>query len=245
MRYDHLTMSPVLILQHLSTDGPAYLGTWLRQEGVEHVVLNTAAGDEFPATMDGYAALAILGGEMSANDPLPSLRRAEGLIRDAMARQRPVIGHCLGGQLMARAMGAAVTASASPEVGWQPLQVASSDMARDWFGPHGLRHVFQWHEEAFALPDGATNLATSPACAHQAFAIGMHLAMQFHLEVDEEKLRRWAQLDTPDYRAQQQRHDTVQSGEQMCRAIEPHLRAQQALADRVYARWLGPVRRSS
>ena len=235
-------MSPVLILQHLSSDSPAYLGTWLRREGVAHVVKDTEAGHEFPASMDGYAALAILGGEMSANDPLPSLRRAEVLIRDAMARGLPVIGHCLGGQLMARALGSSVTASPAPEIGWQELEVADHAVARAWFGQHGPRHVFQWHEEAFGLPEGAVPLASSAACPHQAFAIGPHLAMQFHLEVDEDKLRRWAALDTPAYRAQQQRHDTVQSGEQMCQAMGRHLLAQQAMADRIYARWLAPVR---
>ncbi len=235
-------MSPVLILQHLSSDGPAYLGTWLRREGVAHVVRDTEAGQEYPASMDGYGALAVLGGEMSANDPLPSLRRAEGLILDAMERDLPVIGHCLGGQLMARALGSSVTVSPAPEIGWQGLHVADHDTARAWFGHHGSRHVFQWHEEAFGLPDGAVPLASSAACPHQAFAIGPHLAMQFHLEVDEEKLRRWATLDTPTYRAQQRRHDTVQSGVQMCLAMDPHMQAQQALADRIYARWLAPLR---
>jgi GMP synthase (glutamine-hydrolysing) len=234
-------MSPVLILQHLSTDGPAYLGTWLRCRQIAHVVLNTQAGDEFPVSMDGYSALAILGGEMSANDPLPSLRRAEVLIRDAMACERPVIGHCLGGQLMARALGAPVTVSPAPEIGWQPLQVADDDAARDWFGHVGPRQVFQWHEEAFGLPAGAVALASSAACPNQAFAIGGNLAMQFHLELDEEKLCRWAQLDTPTYRAQQHRHDTVQSGDQMCAAMPGHLPAQQALADRIYAHWLASV----
>lgn len=233
-------MPPVLILQHLSTDGPAYLGHWLRREGHAHVVMNTQAGDEFPASMDGYAALAVLGGEMSANDPLPSLRRAESLILDAMARGRPVIGHCLGGQLMARALGSPVTASLAPEIGWQTLQIADHDAAQDWFGHVGLRHVFQWHEEAFALPVGAVPLAGSAACPQQAFAIGPHLAMQFHVEVDEQKLRHWAQLDTPTYRAQQQLHPTVQSGPEMCAGIAEHLQAQQALAERIYARWLAP-----
>jgi len=235
-------MPPVLILQHLSTDGPAYLGHWLRREGVAHVVMNTQAGDDYPASIDGYAALAILDGEMSANDPLPSLRRAESLILDAMARGVPVIGHCLGGQLMARALGARVKRSPAPEVGWQTMQVADSEVARHWFGRVGPRQVFQWHEEAFDLPEGAVPLAGSTACPQQAFSIGTHLAMQFHVEVDEEKLRRWAQLDTPSYREQQQLHATVQSGTAMCAGIAEHLRAQQALAERLYARWLAPLR---
>lgn len=230
-------MKPVLILQHLSGDGPAYLGTWLRRQGLPIDVRNTEAGQDFPAHMDGHAALAVLGGEMSANDPLPSLRRAELLILDAMARGRPVIGHCLGGQLMARALGARIQRSPQPEVGWHAIRLFDAPQTRDWFGDADSATVFQWHEEAFELPPGALSLAGNAACPHQAFAIGPHLAMQFHLEVDEEKLRRWSLLDTEAYRAQQRVHATVHGGTAMRQAMALHLAAQHALADRVYARW--------
>ncbi|NWG74678.1 MAG: type 1 glutamine amidotransferase, partial [Rubrivivax sp.] len=88
-------MKPVLILQHLHEDGPAYLAQWLRERGVAVDLRNTEAGDAYPGTIADHAALAILGGRMSANDPLPSLRDAERLIVDAVARGRPVLGHCL------------------------------------------------------------------------------------------------------------------------------------------------------
>jgi len=230
-------MKPVLVLQHLSGDGPAYLGTWLRRQGLPFDLRNTEAGEDFPAHMDGHAALAVLGGEMSANDALPSLRRAELLILDAMARGRPVIGHCLGGQLMARALGARIVRSPLPEVGWHEATLFDTPATRDWFGDAGSATVFQWHEEAFELPPGAIALAGNASCPHQAFAIGPHLAMQFHVEVDEEKLRRWSMLDTEAYRAQQHEHATVHSGAAMRQAMALHLAAQQALADHVYARW--------
>ncbi len=235
-------MKPVLVLQHLSSDGPAYLGTWLRREGVPFEVRNSEAGEAYPEHMGGHGALAILGGEMSANDPLPSLRRAELLILDAMARGLPVIGHCLGGQLMARALGARVGPSQAPEIGWHAMRLQPGETARAWFGDAPAPTVFQWHEEAFELPAGAVPLADSPACACQAFALGPHLAMQFHVEVDAEKLRRWAALDSPQFRALQQRHTSVQRGEAMCAALSRWLPLQQALADRVYARWLMPLR---
>ncbi len=230
-------MKPVLILQHLSNDGPAYLGTWFARAAIRCEVRNAEAGEAYPASIEGYAALAVLGGEMSANDPLPSLRRAEALILEAMARGRPVIGHCLGGQLMARALGARVQRSPAPEIGWQPLQVHDHAEARRWFGAAGTQRVYHWHEEAFELPAGATALAGSVACPQQAFAIGPHLALQFHLEIDAEKLRRWSRLDTPAYRDAQRRHACVQSGAQMRAELPRHLPAHQALADRVYTQW--------
>lgn len=233
-------MKPVLVLQHLYNDGPAYLGSWLRNQGVPFEVLNAEGGQEFPAHVDDYAALAVLGGEMSANDDLPSLRRAELLILDAMARGRPVIGHCLGGQLMARALGATVGPSPAPEVGWHGI--ALQPQAQEWFGAAGHLTVFQWHEEAFALPAGAVSLAGNAACAHQAFAVGPHLGMQFHIEVDDEKVRQWARADHAAYRSLQQRHPTVHGGSRICDELPLQLPAHQAVADRLYARWLAPVR---
>jgi len=238
---DDLPMKPVLVLQHLSSDGPAYLATWMQRHGVPFEVRNADAGEVYPEHVDAYSGLAVLGGEMSANDPLPSLRRAEVLILEAMARGRPVIGHCLGGQLMARALGVRVGPSLAPEVGWHPMTLHDHPSARHWFGEDDLGPVFQWHEEAFELPAGAVRLASSETCTHQAFAIGPHLAMQFHVEVDEEKMRRWSELDSEAYRSLQQRHATVHSGPEMREGMAVHLSQQQALADRVYGRWLAGV----
>jgi GMP synthase (glutamine-hydrolysing) len=230
-------MKPVLVLQHLDADGPAYLGDWLRAQGIAADVRNAQAGDRFPERIDGHSALVVLGGEMSANDPLPTLRRAESLILQAMQRGRPVLGHCLGGQLMARALGARVGASPAPEVGWLAMDVADSAPARDWFGPEAQHAVFQWHYEAFDLPAGCHALAGSPACPHQAFAVGPHLAMQFHVEVDAEKLARWTADAGPRHAGAAVVHDSVHSIERMRRDSALHLQRQQALAARVYARW--------
>ncbi|MDE2397517.1 MAG: type 1 glutamine amidotransferase [Burkholderiales bacterium] len=232
-------MKPVLILQHLSADGPAYLATWLQRRGLPFDLRNSEAGHDYPESVETFGAIAILGGEMSANDELPSLRRAEALIRAALAAGLPMIGHCLGGQLIARALGARIAASPAPEVGWLPIEVADSALARAWFGPEAKPRVFQWHYEAFDLPPGAEPLASSPACPHQAFAIGSALALQFHLEADAEKLGRWANDLTPRYLEALARHPSVQDGDTMHAGTAAHLQAQEALADRIYERWLG------
>lgn len=232
-------MKAVLVLQHLDNDGPAYLATWLARSGVAFELRNTQAGQAFPASLAPYRALAVLGGEISANDELPSLRDAERLIREGIATGVPVIGHCLGGQLMARALGAAVRASPAPEVGWHEIRVHEHVQARAWFGAHDTTTVFQWHFEAFDLPAGAEALAQSAACPQQAFAIGPHLAMQFHVEVDAVKLAAWSSSQDPHFLRLQSTCATVQTGVAMRRDAPAALAAQQRLADRLYARWLG------
>lgn len=237
-------MKPILVLQHLTADDPAYLGTWLRERDLPHRVFNSEAGEVFPGSIDGYAGLAILGGEMSANDDLPSLRTAESLIVQAMAVHKPVIGHCLGGQLMARALGARVIDSPAVEIGWQPMRVAAGAEAERWFGSGRQSTVFQWHYEAFELPPQARLLCGSDACPNQAFSIGPHLAMQFHIEVDAPKLRRWAQEQSHRYVGALEQHAaTVQDGETILRELPSRLPVHQALADRIYGEWMSAVQR--
>jgi GMP synthase (glutamine-hydrolysing) len=236
-------MKPVLILQHLHADGPAYLATWLRRQRVPFRVFNTEAGQAFPERVADYSALAVLGGEMSANDPLPSLRDAERLILDAMHADVPVLGHCLGGQLMARALGARIGHSPAPEVGWHAMQVLPRADAALWFGDEASPTVFQWHYDAFELPKGAQPLAASDACAHQAFGIGPHLAMQFHVELDDAKLQAWAAAHDERYLAAGD-VPTVQRARAMLAGAAARLAAQQAMADGIYARWIGFADRS-
>jgi GMP synthase (glutamine-hydrolysing) len=231
-------MKPVLVLQHMSSDGPAYLATWLRREGVGFELCDTQAGQHTPQDLAGYRALAVLGGEMSANDDLPSLRDAERLIRQGVAAGIPVIGHCLGGQLMARALGARVQLSPAPEIGWNTIVVDDDPLAHAWFGPSREQLVFQWHFEAFELPPGAHALARSQACPQQAFALGAHLGLQFHVEVDAAKLDASSRSQDPVYVGLQGRCPWVQDGASMRRAAADALAAQQRLADRLYARWL-------
>lgn len=237
-------MKPVLILQHLSFDGPAYLGSWLEREGRRFKVFDSERGQAYPSHIGPYGALAVLGGEMSANDPLPPLRQAEALILQAVAADLPVLGHCLGGQLMARALGARVHASPAPEIGWQTMRVTDSPTARAWLGEADEPVVYHWHSEAFELPAGAELLASSAACPHQAFALGAHrLAMQFHVELDSVKLAVWAASRDATFLRQQREHaTTVQSGAAMLAQARRALPAQQRMADRIYRRWLAGAR---
>jgi GMP synthase (glutamine-hydrolysing) len=232
-------MPAVLILQHLLSDGPGFLATWLQQRGQPFDCPCTEAGQGFPQRMDGYAALAVLGGEWSANDERPSLRQAEALIREAVDRGLPVLGHCLGGQLMSRALGSSVGLSPEPERGWHAVSVADSPEARAWFGSARTARLFQWHSESFGLPAGAQLLAGNEACRHQAWSLGPHLAMQFHVEVDETKLAHWFDDAEQWPWAAGRGRPTVHDAARMRAETGAALAGSQALAARIYERWLG------
>jgi GMP synthase-like glutamine amidotransferase len=179
-----------------------------------------------------------MGGGMSANDALLSNRQAEILILQAMRLDRPVIGHCLGGQLMSRALGGIISASPQPEIGWQPIQYENLNIAREWFGDAPTDTVAHWHYESFSIPAGAVRVATSPACPNQAWALGPHLAMQFHREINETKMVNWVAEDDAKWTHAQQQYATVQDKVAMLNGIVYHLEKHQATADSIYKKWL-------
>ena len=231
-------MRPVAILQHQLPENAAYLTTWLERHRVDYVIFNAGADEEFPASIEPYSALAVMGGGMSANDALLSNRQAEILILQAMRLDRPVIGHCLGGQLMSRALGAAVTASPRPEIGWQPIQYENLDVAREWFGDAPTNTVAHWHYESFSIPAGAVRVATSDACPNQAWAMGPHLAMQFHIEITETKMQSWVAEDDAKWAESRSLYETVQDKISMLAGLPYHLAQHQTTADSIYKKWL-------
>lgn len=231
-------MKPVLILQHQLPENAAYLTTWLDRNRILYQVVNAGAGEEFPSSIDGYSALAVMGGGMSANDPLLSNRQAEILILQAVIQDIPVVGHCLGGQLMSRALGGIISASPQPEIGWQPIQYENNPRVREWFGDTPTDTVIQWHYESFSIPSGATRLAGSRSCPNQAWTFGPHLAMQFHIEINEAKIDSWVSEDDPTWAEARGLYESVQDKITMLNGIPYHLARHQATADNIYRNWL-------
>jgi GMP synthase-like glutamine amidotransferase len=134
---------------------------------------------------------------MSVNDDLPYLRREEEYIRQAIGRGVPVLGVCLGSQLIAHALGAEVRRNAVKEIGWYEVHVTdagrSDPMFQEFRSPEP---VFHWHGETFDLPQGAELLASSERCRNQAFRIGAAVcAMQFHLEITPAMIADWCLED--------------------------------------------------
>ena len=231
-------MRPVLILQHQLPENAAYLITWLERNKVLYQIVNAGADEEFPTSIEPYAALAVMGGGMSANDPLLSNRQAEILILQAMHRDRPVIGHCLGGQLMSRALGGTISTSPHPEIGWQAINYEDTPLVQEWFGDNPTNTVIHWHYESFSIPEGAVRLATNSACPNQVWAYGPHLAMQFHIEINENKIDSWVYEDDDKWAAARILYDSVQDKITILGGIPYHLAQHQATADRIYRKWL-------
>lgn len=231
-------MRPVLILQHQLPENAAYLTTWLEEHDVEYCVVNAGAGETFPDSILPYSALAVMGGGMSANDDLASNHQAMQLITQAIMANVPVIGHCLGGQLMSRALGGTVRVADIPEIGWQPITYADNDLARTWFGDDPTDTVIHWHYDTFSVPDHATLVASSPTCANQAWAYGQHLAMQFHIEIDETKIQSWVAEDDPKWAEARTLFESVQSRETILDRTAQHIEAHKRTADHIYSQWL-------
>jgi GMP synthase-like glutamine amidotransferase len=212
--------------------------TWLNQHEIPYETRCAGSGQQFPASIEPYSALSVMGGGMSANDPLLSNRQAEILILQAMRLDRPVIGHCLGGQLMSRALGGTIGTSPQPEIGWQPIDYENDPLVTHWFGANPTPRVIQWHYETFSIPTGAIRLAGSAACPNQAWAMGPHLAMQFHIEMDAVKATEWADDEDPKWAAARAQYVSVQDRDGILNGIESNLAQHQATADHIYRTWL-------
>ncbi len=179
-----------------------------------------------------------MGGPMSVNDELPWIAPTLQLIREADAAGIPVIGHCLGGQLMAKAFGGTVTGNPVKEIGWGDVE--ATDAAADWMGDVQRFEAFHWHGETFTIPPGATRILRSAHCANQAFVRGPHLGLQCHVEMTDSMIRlwgrQWAAEGVPS-------STSVQTPAQMEENMEARIAAMRVVADRLYTRWTGGLRR--
>jgi GMP synthase-like glutamine amidotransferase len=196
-----VTAEPILVVQNDPTDGVARLGDWLTAAGAELVIVRPYEGGALPGELAGYGGLVVLGGAQSAyaQPAEPWFGELSGLLRTAVADGLPTLAICLGGQLLAQAVGGRVQRSDhGPVIG--PRLVARRDAAdKDpLFGPVPFTpDVFQWHsDEITVLPPGALLLASSPSIANQAFRVGSRAwGLQFHIECDIAMIERWAADD--------------------------------------------------
>ena len=180
-------MSDVLLVQNTKSEGSGYLGKLLTDDGFNIISIN-AKHEKIPENK--FSLVVILGAPQSANDDLLYLREEQKLIRNHVQNDIPVLGICLGSQLIAKTFGANVYRGAKKEIGfYHDLTISNNSKLF-----HGFKNpftVFHWHGDTFDLPVGATRLALSENYSNQAFQYKSAIGLQFHLEVNEQMVNLW------------------------------------------------------
>jgi len=229
-------MKPVGIFRTSTTEGPGYFATYLERRSIPWQLVALDQGEPVQRNARTYSGIAVMGGPMSANDDLPWIAPLLELMRGAVRQDVPLIGHCLGAQLMSRAFGGAVRAHPVREIGWGEVRVADNGVAREWLGDLQAFETFQWHGETFSIPPGATRVLEGEHCPNQAFALGRHLGMQCHVEMTPELVHTWIDTGADEIR-EHRKSPAVQDPQKMQQDLEPRLDRLHQVADRIYDRW--------
>ena len=199
-------MKKVLVFQHVPYEILGTLDPLLRRGGyrVRYVNFGREPDAEPEVDTEKYDGLIILGGPMNVDmtEEYPHLETEVRLIRKMMAQDAFILGICLGAQLIAKSLGATVRKNPEKEIGWYDVTLTEEGKADPVMGHLvDTRSIFEWHGDAYDIPEGAVHLATSPTCADQAFRYGTNVyGFQFHMEVDAALIERW--LNTPVYQAE-------------------------------------------
>jgi len=187
----------VLAFRHVPFEGVGLIGPALEARGISLEYVDLYRPDAEAPEIADAAGLIFLGGPMSVNDPLRYLDIESDLIVQAVERTMPVLGICLGSQLIARALGSRVYRNPVKEIGWFETFLTEAAASDPLFS--GMNHsetLFHWHGETWDLPRGATRLAWSEACPNQAFLFGSNIyGLQFHLEVTPAMIADWCFQD--------------------------------------------------
>ena len=232
-------MKPITIFRHVESEGPGYFGDFLDRHQIPFHVIRLDQGEAVPNTLEQTSALVFMGGPMSVNDEIDWIEPDLKLIRLAIKKNMPVLGHCLGGQLISKALGGSIGPNPVKEFGWLPVHQQDNPAARDWLEslPKSF-DAFHWHGETFTIPEGATNILASEFCPNQAFVIGNTLAMQCHVEMSAEMVIDWAELHPNDIATAT---PSIQTYAQMTESLDERIATLQGHADKLYQRWLRPL----
>jgi len=204
-------MRRAIILQHLDREGPGFIADLCQQRGLGVSIVQLDRGASVPAALEIGDVLVVMGGSMGianiADARYPFLAREVELLRQVLAKKQPVLGVCLGAQLLAHAAGSRVYPNQCPdslgvlrpwrEVGFGEVTLLGSEDEPSLVGLPERIPVLHWHGDTFNLPAGAVRLAQNDVCANQAFRIGRHaFGLQFHVETDATLVRAWAEEDS-------------------------------------------------
>lgn len=236
-------MRPVVVVRFSQIEGPGYLGDFLTAHGILWTQVNVDARDPLPSDINGVSGLVLMGGPMSVNDDLPWIPPLLGLVRQAVRQGVPVLGHCLGGQLMSKALGGTVSRNPVKEIGWGEVAKVGANPAPQWLGElPAAFEVFQWHGETFSVPAGAEHILQSAFCPNQAWLLDdRHLALQCHVEMTAALIEAWCRVGADEI-VEASTSPAVQQPDAMRENLPQRLERLHGVADRLYRRWAEGLR---
>lgn len=228
-------MLPVVIIRHVEHEGPGYLQAVLNRFEVPVINVNVDKGDEIPDSYHNISGLVLMGGPMSVNDPLEWIHAEINLVRLAIDNNLPVLGHCLGGQIIAKALGVGVKLNSVREIGWHPTRKIAKSGTESWVsGLDDEMLMFHWHAETFDLPYGAIPILSSEYCENQGFVYGNALALQCHIEMTEEMVATWCDINKKNLSTS----ESVQSADVMLSDLPVKIARLNRVADKLYSVWI-------
>jgi len=227
------------IYRHVDCEGPGYLEEFLDVHHFAYDIIGIDLGDPVISDLSQVSGLVFMGGGMSANDEFPWIEQELALIRNAKQLGIPMLGHCLGAQLISKALGGQITDNPVTEIGWFSVN-KTLGLNIDWLEGVASKFLpFHWHGETFSLPNGAINILSNEHCTNQAFLLDNIMAFQCHIEMTEEMVDEWVhrfdyQLENPS--------DSIQSFDEIIAHKLENIPAMQAVANIFYREWGNWVR---
>ena len=229
-------MKPVLVFQHIACEGPGYLADFLVARNIPFEIIRIDEGETVPVNTDNVSGLVFMGGPMSVNDDLPWIQAELELIRKAHNQHIPLLGHCLGGQLISKALGGKVVRNEVTEIGWFPVGPVTHNNSPEWLNQLSFAaEIFHWHGETFTLPEQAVPLFKNRFCVNQGFVLNNTYALQCHVEMTAAAVKEWLDFYQNDLPAP---CESVQSSKEMLHNIDQRIASLQKFADVIYTQWL-------
>ena len=190
-------MGKILVCQHVAYEPLGTLNPLIKDFGLRIRYINFGRKPDAKPGVEGYKALILLGGPMNTDqaDQFPHIHHEIKMVEEALKKDIPILGICLGAQIIAKTLGAEVKRNPEKEIGWYKIKTADSKDDPVFRHFHPEEWIFQWHGDTFQIPKGAVRLATSDSCSNQAFRYGNNIyGLQFHMEADEALIERWLEV---------------------------------------------------